>query len=342
MRIFNLRKGNARNVVVTLAVITISTFFILMSFTGCAKKETKVDKISVRLMWIPNVGFSGDIIAKEKGFFKENGLEVAVHPGGFELDPIKLVASGSDDIGITGADQLILAKAKEIPLVAIGVLLQYSPVVFLSKKSSGIKTPQDFVGKKVGVKIGTVAEPMYNVLLKNLGIDRSKITEVPIKFHLSPFVEDRIDVFPCYEFNEPLQLDKLGVKYNIIYPKDYGIDIYSNVYFVTEKTLYDKPDIIEKYLRSVIKGYEWAFEHKEEATRIVVEFNKNLDYETELRKYDKIEPYLRGGKEGRILWMERDKWMETQNIYIESGIINEPIDINKVFTRKFIDNIYSE
>ncbi len=95
---------------------------------NCDVKEP--DEISVRLKWIANASFAGDIVAYEKGIFEKNGLNVTIYEGGFNLDPIKLVASGSDDIGLAGPERVMLAQEEGLPLVIVAVVFQSSPVVF--------------------------------------------------------------------------------------------------------------------------------------------------------------------------------------------------------------------
>ncbi len=329
-------KCNLLAIISSICILAIG--FICVS---CAKREEKINQISVRLKWIPNAAFSGDIIAKEKGFFKENNIEATIHQGAFDLDPIKLIASGSDDFGIAGSDQIILARAKGIPLVSIGVIFQSSPVAFVTKEDSGITEPSQFIGKKVGVKTGTDADTIYTVLMKRLKIDRAQIKEIPVKFSLTPFLTGQIDVHPTYATNEPLQLEKMGVKVNIIDPKEYGVKPYGMCYFTTEKMIQQNPELVQRYLRSVIKGYEWAMDNKEEATKTIVQFNKKLNYETQLKMMKIIEPILKRDETKRICWMNKDKWLETEKVYLDAGILKKPIDIDQAFTMRFVKKVYS-
>lgn len=337
MKIFNLRKGNARRIFLVLAVIATSSALITVSFTGCAKKEPT--QISVRLKWIPNAAFSGEIIALKKGFFEKNGLKVEIRPGGFENDPIKLVAAGADDIGITGADQLVLARAKDIPLVAIGVIFQSSPVVFVSKKESGITDPFGFENRKIGVRYGTDVETIYRALVKKLHIDPRKTEEIPMKFDLSPFLDGRVELLPTYSTAQMLELEKMGIELNYIYPGDYGIRPYGMCYFVTEQTLKERPDVLYLYLRAVAEGYDWAISHKEEAARMVLEFNDRLNYEIELRMLEVIEPILKG-ESGLLFWMTRERWQATADVHEKAGTLLKTPPVDSLFSTELINRLY--
>lgn len=310
---------------------------ILLPISSCKREP---EEISVRLKWFYLMGFAGDMVALKNGIFEKNGLDVEIHEGGMNLDPIKLVASGSDQMGIAGPEQIMLAREQGIPLVAIATIYQTSPVGFIAKKGSGIKTPQDFVGRKVGVKLGTEIMMIYEAMLKKAGVDRSQIEEIPVQYSATPFLEDQVDVLPVYLTNDPLLLDQMGVEYVIIDPKDYGVDLYGMCYFTTEKMIQENPKVVERYLKSVLEGYRWTLENKDEATQVVLSFNEKLDSAMQRRMIDVLEPILTEGTEGRVGWMDEAKWEATQQIYLDVGVLKTEQNLDLVFTNRFVEKIY--
>lgn len=126
---------------------------------------TRHERISVRLKWLLNASFVDHVVAQERGFFQSEHLEVRIQPGGFELDPIRLVASGEDTFGLAGADGIILARSRGVPVVAIGVVHQTTPATFIVKTSSGIVSPRDFAGHRVATKPGTDVDTFYRAML---------------------------------------------------------------------------------------------------------------------------------------------------------------------------------
>lgn len=306
--------------------------------SGCSEKSRT---ISVRLKWLYAAGFAGDMIALKKGFFEKNGLAVELHEGGFNLDPIKLVASGSDQIGTAGADQILLARAQGLPLVCIAVVFQSSPVVFLTRKDSGITKPNDFVGRTVGIQPATDVMPIYEALLRKLSIDRKEIQEIPIQYSLTPFLEKQIDVLPAWATNQTYILDKMGIKYNLIDPREYGINVYGMCYFTTEKMIAESPDLLQLYIDSVIKGYRWAFDNKDSATQIVISFSDKLDYQQERYQLGELERYVIDAPDRRLGWMTKDKWGSTQQLYLDVGMLKGAVDLNKVYTTQFLERIYA-
>ena len=183
-------KAQLRVSVSLLGAIIISVICFLAACHPPAGTESvsKPTPVSLRLKWLFDPGFAGEMVAAKAGFFRDLGLDVVLKPGGFESDPIKLVASASDTFGVAGADSFLLARAKGVPIVAFAAGYLQTPVVFYALTTSGITSPQGFVGHRVGYQAGQDTATVYEALLKKTSDDREKIKEIPVKFDFSPFL----------------------------------------------------------------------------------------------------------------------------------------------------------
>ncbi len=299
------------------------------------------DKVSVRLKWVfTSHTAAGPGVALEKGYFKNENIEATLNPGGFEFDPITLVASGSDDFGIKGADDVILARTKGVPIVAIAVDYQTNPVAYMSLKESNITKPQDFIGENVGAKYGQNVYTFYKAMLRKLDIPENKIEEVAVQFDVSPLLTGQVDVFPGYATFEPAIFKEKDVPINIILAKDYGVPAYGNVVFTTEKMIKENPELVERFLRAYIKGWEYAVQHPVEAANIMNKLNPKFSKDVQLEMMNLTLPYISPEKEFKIGSMTMNGWEETQQVMLEENIIEESIDLSKAFTNEFIDKIY--
>src|SRR6202140_5694408 len=110
------------------------------------------ESVTVRLKWLNQAQFAGYYVAKDKGYYEAAGLDVSIQPGGSDFPAIQMVAGGNEQFGVTGADQILIARSKGVPVVALAVIYRESPFVLVALKKSGVKTPADFAGKTVGVK----------------------------------------------------------------------------------------------------------------------------------------------------------------------------------------------
>lgn len=335
------KKGIAGKALIILVTTTISVILAALSFTGCAKEEKGLEKVSLRLSWITQSEFAGFYVALDKGFYKDEGIDCTIHPGGMDFNPIKLVASGSDNFGIFGADAIIIARSKEIPLVGLAALFQKNVLCFFSLKKSGITKPEDFVGKKVGVKYGTTLEVVYRAMLAKLGIDAKKIEEVPVQFDMSPLFGGRVDVWPGIVTNEPVIAEEKGYEVNVIYPADYGIPFYTNVIFTTEKLIEENPRLVERFLRASLKGWEHALKDPEQGIKTVMKFNEKLSYDHEIKMLNASIPFMK--LEGKELgWMESEKWKAIYHLLRDQKMVKKPVETDEVYNVVFLNRIYGK
>jgi hypothetical protein len=176
------------------------------------------ESVTVRLKWLNQVQFAGHYIAKEKGYYSGVGLDVTIQPGGSDFPAIQMVAGGNEQFGVTGADQILIARSKRVPVVALAVIYRENPFVLFALKKSGITKAAQFAGKNVGLKIGGSEELIYRAVLKSAGIDKSALREVPVKFALSPLRTGQVDVWPGYLINEVLAAEEKGFETSVIRP----------------------------------------------------------------------------------------------------------------------------
>lgn len=325
-------------------VVTIIAAMLLLLLSSCQGKTEQTEKASLRLKWLVGSTYLGDIVAKEKGFWKEQNLEVTVNPGAFESDPIKLVANGSDTFGITGADQLIMARAKGIPVVAIAAILQQSPVGWVSKKSSGIKTPNDFKGKKVGTQLGTNTETTLKALMGKLNIDMKSFEVVPVGYDLVPFLSDKVDAYPLFMNDETVAIRNKGIEINIIDPNNYGINLYGNVYFTTERVIKEKPEMVVKFLKGMIKGWQWAAGNPEDAVKIMSKVDNKINIKNEVEVLMLTLPLLKphGVKDWKIGMMDDNRWQETKDILMKYGDLKQDVPLSAAYNKIFVTKAHGE
>lgn len=317
--------------------ILFGLFIVLASvFVFMPSKSPTVEgqKASVRLAWIPGATFAGDYVADKKGFWKAEKLDIEVRPGGFENDAIKLVAAGVDTFGVTSGPQLLQARASGIPIIALASTIPDSPIGWVSKANSGIKTPQDFAGKKIGAQIGTHTEATLDALMAKLGIATSSFRRIPVKFDPRPFVVGDVDVLPVYIIDQPIDLEAAGIQLNIIDPRDYGVALaYGNLYFTTEKTLREQPEMVKRFLRGAKRGWLDAYKDRDGAVDILMVKMGSGNRETIRRKLDSMFSFIeKSQKQYKGLFVtEAGRWQSTLEILAKFDGLAFKQSINEIF-----------
>jgi NitT/TauT family transport system substrate-binding protein len=289
------------------------------------------DAVTVRLKWFNQAQFAGFYVAKDNGFYKAAGLDVNVQPGGPDFPAIQMVAGGNEQFGVTGADQILIARSKGVPVVALAVIYRRNPFVLFSLAKSGIKTPADYVGKKVGVKIGGNEELIYRAVMAKAGIDKSKVTEIPVKFDMTPLLSGDIDVWPGYLINEVLAAKEKGFDVNIVAPADYGIDLYADTLFTTEKMLKEKPDVVKKFVAATLQGWNAAIAAPEEAAKITIKYGDKLNVDHELAMMKASIPLLKPDNKP-FGYMDEAGWSSAQKLLLGAGMQKDPVNVAAAFS----------
>jgi NitT/TauT family transport system substrate-binding protein len=313
-------------------VLGLLTLSIIAAFGATARAG---DAVTVRLKWFNQAQFAGFYMAQGEGLYKAAGLDVNIQPGGPDFPAIQMVAGGSEQFGVTGADQILIARSKGVPVVALAVIYRRNPFVLFSLAKSGIKSPADYVGKKVGVKIGGNEELIYRAILAKADVDKSKLTEIPVKFDLAPLLSGDIDVWPGYLINEVLAAKEKGFDVNIVYPADYGVDLYADTLFTTETMLKEKPDVVKKFVTATLQGWNDAIAAPEEAAKTTVKYGDRLTYDHELAMMKASIPLLKPDSKP-VGSMDEAGWGAVQKLLVGAGFQKSPINVAEAFSSKVL------
>lgn len=289
-------------------------------------------KVSVRMKWFFAGTMTGWFAGKEEGIFERYGIDLTITPGGPDNSSVKLVAAGTDLFGVAGADEVLLARAKGVPILAIGVLFKESPICFISNKSKGITTPKDWAGKIVEVSYGSNAEVQYRALVAKYGV--KDIKEVPYTFNLVPFIEDKVDVSVAYRMDQVVTLERKGIELSIITAKEYGINPYGDVVITTETTLRNRPDLVKAFMAAVVESHRLAIQNPTPAVQALVSrTGGSLTAENESQVWRETIPFLTAdGGIDAIGHMTLVRWKETSSILVDYANLNPATDVTKAFS----------
>jgi ABC-type nitrate/sulfonate/bicarbonate transport system substrate-binding protein len=210
-------------------------------------------KMTFQLSWLPTTEFAGNWIAINKGYYSAEGIDLSWLPGGPNASPETIVASGKATVGMLNADAVAKARNEGAPIKIIGALCQKSPFCILSKASTPISSPQEMIGKKIGV--AATDQTAFDLLLTLNNIKKDQVTVVPVQFDPAPVANGEVAGQIVYYTNEPQSLEARGIKTHTFLLADFGYTVLSDVYFATEQTIAEKPDLLASFLRATRKGW---------------------------------------------------------------------------------------
>jgi len=220
------------------------------------------DKLTLILDWFVNPDHGPIIIAREKGYFKDAGLEVEIIPPADPADPPKLVAAGKADIAVSYQPQLHLQVHAGLPLVRVGTLVATPLNCLLVLADGPIKSVADLAGKKVGFSVAGVEEALLGAILKPHGLGMNDVELVNVNWSLSPSlmakqVDAVIGAFRNFELN---QMKIEGVGGRCFYLEEEGLPAYDELIYVANPKVMDK-DKIGRFLAATEKATQFIINH---------------------------------------------------------------------------------
>ena len=238
------------------------------------------DPLTLQLKWVTQAQFAGYYVAKAKGFYDAEGLDVTIKAGGPDVNPSQVIAGGGADVVVDWMPSALATREKGVPLVNIAQVFQTSGLMLTCRKDSGIKTPADFKGKTLGVWFGGNEYPFLNWMNKlGLKTDSSGGDVKVLKqgFNVDPILQKQADCISTMTYNEYWQIiesgqlkadDLITFKY-----EDEGVATLEDGLYTLDATLKDKAKVakLAKFLKASMKGWDYAVAHQDEAVKIVLD-----------------------------------------------------------------------
>jgi len=293
MTIFSLRQLPETGIKTRLKAGIKSALLAGMMVAGTIAPAAATDKITLLLDWFVNPDHGPIIIAEEKGYFKDAGLDVEVIAPADPADPPKLVAAGRAELAISYQPQLHLQVAEGLPLVRVGTLVATPLNCLLVLADGPVKSIADLRGGKVGFSVAGVEEALLTTILERNGVGLDEIDLVNVNWSLSPSlmsgqVDAVIGAFRNFELN---QMDIEGVKGRCFYLEEEGLPAYDELIYIANRDSMNK-DVIRRFLQATELATQYIINHPQESWDIFKSTAKELDDELNKRAWVDTLPRL--------------------------------------------------
>lgn len=237
-------------------------------------------RVTIQLPWLHQFQFAGYYVAKEKGYYADAGLDVAILDARNGQDSYQSVMKGDAQYGV-GRSSLIVNYTSGAPIVLMAAVFQSSPMMLLTRKDANIKTAKDLKGKRLMLTNDTVAGAEIQAMFRSAGILPSDLRLQPHSYDPMSLERNETDAMIAYVSNEPFILQKVGVETHAIDPKEYGFDYYSDILFTTKDEIAHNPQRAEAFYDASMQGWRWAFDNIEETAELIYRYynpqHKSLD-----------------------------------------------------------------
>ena len=237
------------------------------------------DDVSVQLDWLVRGNHAMFFVARDNGYFSEAGINVtAIRKGTGSTDALKLVANGNADFGFADLPTLQVGRSQKLPVVALVAVNQESPLAMISIKSKHpMSKPADMNGMNIGVHPSGSTYVFLKAFFAKNGLNLADFKQSTV----APPYENmlllgRVDVVPGYIDAEVPELEaKAGGpgSLSILLGANYGYDAYGSGLFASEKTIAEKPDLVQRFVSAYLKAFNFVVENPQQAVDIVVKAN---------------------------------------------------------------------
>jgi NitT/TauT family transport system substrate-binding protein len=313
----------------------------LLVLAACGAAEQQPDTGSLQAIrlpmgFIPNVQYAPFYVAAERGYFAEAGFEVEFDYS-FETDGVALVGAGELPFALVSGEQVLLARAQEVPIVYVAAWFQDYPVAVVAKQESGIASAEDLAGRRIGLPGLFGANYIgLRAMLDAAGMAEADVTLDSIGFNqVEALAADQDEAVVGYVNNEPVQLEALGYAVNVIPVADY-VQLAANGLITNEDALANDPEMVRAFVAAFLRGLEDTIADPEAAYEICKEFVEGLA--------EADEPVQKQVLALSIELWETDApglsspaaWENMQSVLLGMDLLSQPLDLDAAYTNDFL------
>jgi NitT/TauT family transport system substrate-binding protein len=308
-------------------------------FIGVQKTvdQPQPQAVTIAMGFIPNVQFTPMYVAIERGYFTDEGLEITLDYG-METDLLQRVGTNDLQFAIASGDQVVLARANELPVRYVLNWYNRFPVCVVSLAESGIVEPGDLAGKTVGTPAVEGASYIgWLAFAQEVGLDAGDVNLQVIGYtQVASLVEKRVDAAICYALNEPIQLRTAGYEINAFYLDEYTA-LVSNGLITNDQTIEAQPELVEKVTRAFLRGLRDTLDDPDAAFDIARTVIPEMDEETARLQRAVLQECLSYWNREPLGANVPAAWEESVSFLRELELIGAGVNAEDLYTNRFVE-----
>ena len=318
-------------------VIATAVVLGLTVLDGCHARRISGGLIPVKFQadWYPQPEHGGFYDAVAKGYYKAEGLDVEILPGGPYVSSDALVASGAVQFGMNSSDHVLQAIANaDEPIVAVGATMQHDPQGIMVHADSPIHTWADLNGHTLAVKPGST---WWDFIQKKFHLDQ--VHEVPATYSVANFIQDPGYIQQAFATSEPYFAQRAGVPTRMLLNRDAGYDPY-RVFFTSRAFAQDHPEVVAKFTRASIKGWQDYMRDPQAANALIEKLNPALNPDWVNFSFQALKAgHYVGGDDAagdQTGQLDPQRWTALYKQLLDLKVLQKPIDPASGYSLKFL------
>lgn len=310
--------------------------------TAEAAAPVELEKLTLQLKWLPQSQFMGYYMAAAKGYYEAEGIDIEILPGGADIIPEQQVYNGVADVGVTWVSTLLKYQSQGWELMHVGQIFQKSAMLLVSKAATGIETPADLAGKKIGSWFGGNEYEIFALLEAN-GLDREKDLEmVQQDYTMNQLLNDEVDAASAMIYNEYGLLLESGLdasELNVLDMNDAGVAMLEDCLFVNSEWIVNNEDLYRRFLKASIKGWADACADPAAAGQVVFDVDNSVSLAHQVYMAEEIAKLVvpEGFDPANIGAIDMKAITQTADLALKYGLLTEPAILDETtITDKYL------
>ncbi|MCK5246299.1 ABC transporter substrate-binding protein [Candidatus Bipolaricaulota bacterium] len=286
--------------------------------------------IRVSLDFFANPNHIPLYVALDKGYFAEEGIEVDIFVPANPSDPVKLAAVGAVEIALTPQINYLIARSEELPLTAIGALIDHPLGGLLSLRDHGIEVLEDLSGKRIGYALAPLEPILWETVFECAGIEPSELELINVGFNtVTALITGNVEAVGAFRNYEVLQLEELGYEPVFFPQEDYCVPTTYEILLVSHpKFVSERRAEAASFLRALVRAIDWTIEHPADALALFFERFPDLDDDLNRRSFEStLSLYAVGATH-----TDDEVWSTMQAYLVEHGLMVQEFPIEELYT----------
>ncbi|GAB4540433.1 MAG: ABC transporter substrate-binding protein [Anaerolineales bacterium] len=313
----------------------------LMLLAACASPKGQNETGALRhiklpMGYIPNIQYAPFYMTVDKGYFAKEKIEIEFDYS-FETDGVALVGAGELPFAVASGEQVLLARAQDLPVTYVFAWYQQFPISVVSAPALNIQTPADLRGKKIGLPGLFGANYIgLQALLFSAGLTADDVTMDAIGFNqVELYASGQKDVIVGYAANEPIVLRSQNFELNELRVADYA-QLIANGIVTNEMTVQNEPELIRAFARALAHGVADTIADPAAAYEVSKKYVENLDKQDKAVQMQILNTSIEFWKAEKIGASDPQAWSNMNDLLTKMGLLTAPIDVEKAFTNQFV------
>jgi NitT/TauT family transport system substrate-binding protein len=304
------------------------------SSCGHASTESGLTKVTLQADWYPQPEHGGFYTALVKGYYKDEGLDLAIQPGGPYVSVAQQVATGGAQFGMLSSDNILEAVSQGQPLIAVAATMQRDPQGIMVRKDSPIHRFADLNGHTVAIKTGST---WFEYIAKRFQL--TNVHEIPAMMNVANFVANPDYIQQAFATSEPFFAHQAGVETRVLLTSDAGYSPY-RVMFTTRDFLRQHPDIVAKFVRASLKGWKDYLDDPAPAHAAIAKLNPALNPEWMQFSWQQLRDghFVTGDATSgaQLGQMDPKRWETMYAQLLDLKVIDKQFDPSTAYTLQFL------